>query len=134
MEVAGLETSSPNDGTGAVTDSNSGSTQSTGTFSTTNADDLLIAFTVRMNVAGQTYSTTPSGFTSFGSITTSGPLPMSAQYQIVAATQTNINPSWDVTQTDQYMAIGYAYKAAAGGASGNPWYYYANQALCSGGF
>ncbi len=90
----------------------------TGQFSTTNADDLLIAFEAGIDLNGQTYSTTPTSFTGFGSQTTNAFLSIDARYRIVAAPQTNINPSWDpLTTGSNWVAIGFAYKAAA--ATGN---------------
>ncbi len=115
-EFSGLTNSSPADGSGSTNNSAASVPPSTGTFSTTNANDLLIATFSGGNPASTV--TGPSGFNRIGESHTAGVSEDGdAQYQIVSSTQTNVNPTWG-TSLGGWRAIGFAYKAAP---SGIPW-------------
>ncbi len=135
IEAAGLANTSTLDGAGSTnTGVNNAAQPSTGTFSTSNANDLLLgAFATdsKSNTA-----TVPTGFTVIADdhgANENG----NAAYQILSSTQTNINPTWANVNSNgsTWVAIGLAYKAAAGGTVTSPWWYYDSPAIgggCSG--
>lgn len=115
-EFSGLVTASPLDGTGSTNTGGGGVAPSTGTFSTTNANDLLIATFASTQINSNL--ALPSGFTRINAESSAGSfIDGDAAYQIVSATQTNINPTWGATSTGSTATVGLAYKAAAGAAS-----------------
>lgn len=129
-EFSVVESASPN--ASSTNGSPTGTSASTGNFTTTEANGVVIAFTTSVDLAGQSY-TPPSGYTGFGQQNLGTGIAIDCRYKIVGTTLTNENPSWTINN-GTWIAAGAMYKAAAVAAAGNPWYYYANQALCSGGF
>jgi hypothetical protein len=84
----------------------------TGSWTTTNANDLLVA---GFSDDGIGTITSPAGFTSFAQNTAA----VSGQqadhvYQIVSAIQSAINPQWSLSNTaNDWFGVGVAYKAVA---------------------
>jgi hypothetical protein len=111
LEVSGLVNASPLDGAGSSNDG-TGTSPTTGAYSTTNANDLLLVATVNDSTP-VTWSATPAGFTDFGQIVSASALNIDNGYEIVAATQTNINPAWTISPSSDWNAVGLAYKASA---------------------
>ena len=109
LEATGLASSSPLDGAGSTNGGATGTNPSTGAFSTTNANDLLIATFADGGITGSI--TVPSGFTNVAKFVGSGFEAGSADYKIVSTTQSGINPTWAVTTAPgDWAAIGLAYK------------------------
>jgi hypothetical protein len=115
-EVSGLTNSGPLDGSGSTSGATSLTTsQGTGNFSTTNANDLIVASLSCSGIPNGTLSD-PSGYTSIGNLQDGGTNEDgSAVYKIVSATLTNENPSFSWSGGAYASAIGLAYKASAGG-------------------
>jgi hypothetical protein len=115
-EFSGLTTSL--DGAGGSNAASYGTTPDAGTASTTNADDVLFAVLNAASTNNQTL-TEPTGFTSAGvqNSTNSGAFePGDISYDVVEATQTNLDPTWGggvATGGDIYSALWLAFKATA---------------------
>lgn len=120
VEVSGLTNVTPADGSGVTNVSDGSTSPSTGNWSTTNADDILISVCAVIDLAGTTFSATPSGFTSWGNVDGGAQIGLNCQYKIVSAAQTNINQSWTLSTSDDWLTIGYAYKSLGVGGGGGP--------------
>jgi hypothetical protein len=105
IEVAGLSAS---DGSGNTNGGSSNTTQpSTGSFSTSQANDLIIAMFAANTLSGTI--TDPSGFNRVGiqSGTTSSGI---FTYEIVSSIQSGINPTWSgVGSGAVWRSVGFAY-------------------------
>jgi hypothetical protein len=115
-EFSGILTVSPLDGAGAT---NNGTTANptTGVFSTTNANDLLLVSIASTDFASGTV-TEPTGFTRCASEQSTGTfIDGDTGYQIVSSTQSSINPAWTIAAPHTWASCALAYKAAAGGGT-----------------
>jgi hypothetical protein len=119
-EWSGLANSSPVDASVSNDGVDSSAQPSTGTFSTTNANDLILAtFADGSSQLGSLG--VPSGFTNLGTQTGNNTAESgNASYQIVSSTQSSIDPTWSGVASDSgnWSAIGIAYKAVGGGGGG----------------
>lgn len=125
-EFSGLKNSSPLDGSGS-TNQGTGGNPSTGIFSTSNANDLLIE--TFASGAMSAYTSPPTNFTGIRNHASNGAdEDGAASYRIVASTQSNINPSDTVTTSVRWACIGLAYEAA----TGIPWHLFFSAAAGQG--
>jgi hypothetical protein len=118
VEVSGLDNSSPLDGAGSTATGIINVTQPhTGAFSTANANDLLIATHC---TSGTTTFTAPTGFTNIAKHGSGGTNEDgTADYQIVSATQTNIDPTYaDQVSGARWACVALAYKQASAAPAG----------------
>ncbi len=111
-EFSGVATSSALDGAGSSnkSDSPTNTVWSTGTFSTTNANDLLVAAYAIDNT--QSSVTPDTGFASFGSAEGGSGMGLECQWKVVSATQTNVNPTMTGDVATRYCGAGVAFMAA----------------------
>jgi hypothetical protein len=115
-EFSGLLNVSPLDGAGGSDGNATTGNPDTGTFSTTNANDLLIATFGNGTTSAVNTRPYPNVI---GTLASNGTdIDGEAVYAIVSSTQSNINPAWTITPgTHIWAGLGVAYKAAAGGAT-----------------
>ena len=114
LEVSGLANASPLDGSGSTNSgaAGTGGSPSTGTFSTTNANDLLLCTFAGGFVKSDNVTTVPSGFTDDQQVNNSTIEGGDLCHKIVSATQTGIDPTWSCTDNaGAWAAIALAYKA-----------------------
>lgn len=102
MEFSGIATASANDGTGTGATHLSGTTIATGNYTTTNANDLILAGVSTQSTSAP--SVMPSGFTT-GTFVTAGTMGMQPNYEIVTSTGT-FNPSWTVVSATAAAGVG----------------------------
>lgn len=122
-EVSELTNSSPED-VSSTNSSDMGTAITTGAFTTTNANNIIFAFSAVINTTLRTYTATPTGFTLIGKQDGTTTIDIDARYQIVSLIQSGINPSWTLNGGDNWLAIGSSYKAAAAAGGGPfPWYF-----------
>jgi hypothetical protein len=114
-EFTGLVTTSPLDGAGSSNTGTAGTnTPSTGAFSTSNANDLLVACFGSDGTSSIPNEPTAAGtWANVGKLSTGGTKEDgSADYVIVSSTQTSINPTWtSVAGTSRWTGLALAYKA-----------------------
>lgn len=118
IEVSGLQ-ASPIDALSAG-DSATNTTPDTGTWTTTNANDLLV---IGVASDGSPAITTPTGFTSF--MNNGPPLPGvygDIAYKIVSTTQSGINPQWSCTTSAKWYGVGAAEKGPTAAANQFPFW------------
>lgn len=119
FEVSGLVTVSPLDGAGSTNSGQAtGTAFSTGAFSTTNANDLLVAMIGFDSTQGSLSA--PSGFTPSGTELSGAVEGGQLNWKIVSTTQSSINPTANGNVVSQFAGIGLAYKATSGGLF-RPW-------------
>jgi len=125
IEVTGLQTSSPLDGAGSTNKSGASQganfTATPGTFSTTNANDLIVFTFDDGNMAT---TNTPTGYTLVAKEDSGGAMEDGAAfYKIVSTTLTNENPSSSCTGNagGQWDAVALAYKGAVA-TEHMPWF------------
>lgn len=107
VEYSGVATSNPLDVAGSATGSSTNGT--TGTITSTNANDLFVISIVE--VTANTGYIPSTGYTTRGTLTRSG-----IADKIVSATETSAG-TWTFSTTGAWVAMITTYKAAAGGAT-----------------
>jgi Fibronectin type III domain len=119
-EFTGLGTSPTIDTTAdAVTAS--GSTAGPGSYSTTNAHDLLVQAVIGSGASGATAPTAPTGFTNLMSHGSGLGYAGAGAYETVQSTQSSINPLFGVgSHTTNMVAIAVAYEAQAASVPSAP--------------
>ncbi len=130
MEISGLSNSAPSGfpSSGGCVDTTShgngvsSSHPATGTFSTSNANDLII---IGMLFGGGTTRTItePAGYTSWNQEAAGATYGFIGDmaYQVVSSTQSSVDPQWTVSSTaGNYYAFAIAYKGSGGGGGASP--------------
>jgi len=113
-EVSGLGSSATVDVTQAASGSSTGN-PATGSFSTTNANDIILVAMGGTSSSTGDSITGPSGFTEIGQFTiaSTGKRLLSFYYKIVSSTQSSINPAFTTSSVSLATAIAVAYEQAA---------------------
>lgn len=116
-EVSGLGTSATVDVTKAGNGSSTGN-PSTGSFSTTNANDIILVAMGGVSSSTGDSISGPAGFTQIGQFTvaSAGKRLLSFCYQIVSSTQSSINPGFTTSNVSSATAIAVVFEQAAGGS------------------
>ncbi len=115
-EVSGIGTSVTVDVTQPGNGSSTGN-PSTGSFSTSNANDIILVAMEGVSSSTGDSITIPSGYTQIGQFTVAsvGKRLLSFCYKIVSSTQSSINPAFATSNVSSATAIAVAVEQAAGG-------------------
>lgn len=118
IEVAGSDNTGAQDGSGSSQQS-FGSNPAPGSFSTTNANDIiLVAYSDNSFSGNHAPIVAPSGYTLIGSYADADTFTVwGFAYQVVTATQSGIDPAFSETSGGNWICAALAYKAATGGTT-----------------
>jgi hypothetical protein len=116
MEVSGLANASPVDVT-QVNDSAGSTNCSTGSFSTSNANDLILVGASCTYVSVTPTFTAPTGFTDWSKHTQANSAAANGDngYEVVSSAQSSIDPTWTSSHGTSCAALAVAYKQASSG-------------------
>ncbi len=93
---------------------------STGSFSTTNAHDLIVLGFSGSAAIGTTPPSPPTGYTTLVSHGSGLGMQGNCCYEVVNAAQSSINPTWTANHNTNQVAIAVAYEAASGSVPATP--------------
>jgi hypothetical protein len=116
---SGLDASSTQDGSAVTNNGTNQFTKSIASWTTANANDLLLIAFMGDGSGTDSAFTPPSGFNDIAQeVNGSSFTHWDFAYEIVSATQSGITPSWGNTgTTENWVSLGVAIKAAAGAAA-----------------
>jgi hypothetical protein len=112
-EVSGLGSSATVDVTKAGNGVASAGSPPAGSFSTTNANDIILVAMVGLGSATGASITMPTGFTQIGEFALSAKTCLGFGYEIVSSTQSSINPTFTTTHMNSATAIAVVFEAAS---------------------
>ncbi len=122
IEISGLGTTVTTDVSQAGIGVATGGNPATGTFSTANANDIILVAAVGVTASTSNSFALPAGFTQIGKSTVAslGKTCLDFGYEIVSSTQSSIDPTFTTVNIHNATAIAVALEQAAAGAPATP--------------